>query len=1007
MSQEAKKKTIIISLVTTILVALVTILCFVFISANKQLNNNSVYGGYYYSGGVGYAINGDTTTRKEVIACEYDGTTKNVTIPNSINMSGTTYSVVRMLDGLFSGQSALESVYISNSTIYNLPRSTFSGCTNLKSVTLGPYMTSIGYNAFSGCRSLTSVSSLSSSMNLNILTIYDSAFSGCASLTEIYLGRIQTSDVTTQVSVNGNAFSGCVNLMRVVVRATTFYAMDNAFKGCHKLLEVINNSTSVVIAGAISIQGSSYEDYLGYYAKRVSTTDNTKYQTKDNVKYYIDSSKGHYIAVDLIGTPTSITLNSSCNEINASAFSGDTCLESISYSDNVVKIGEDAFGGCTSLMGVYYSGTMANWCNIDFDNVNANPLCYAHNLYIDNQLVTNFIIPNTITELKNFLFYGASCLENVVIPVNILSIGTSAFSGCSGLEIITIPDSVTSIGDSVFFNCIGLTSVTIENGITSISNSAFAYCSGLETLTIPNSVTSIGNYAFQNCTSLVNITISANITDIGTSVFSGCGNLMNVYYMGTIQDWCDIDLNTRLDNVQNLYIDNQLITNLVIPHTVTRIKKFAFASIGSLQSLVIHNGVTSIGTSAFNGCSNLTEVFFLRDYSSGLKYGYSNEEDNSINDYAFTVGNSAAKYYFLNQTSRDRIANFSYGSYYSAKKWSNFFTVSNFIVMTPEFHVEINNSDYGSILGNTNPELNESTTLTAVANSGYELRYWLKNGNQFNNNKSITVTFSEYVEYIAVFDFYYTITTNLSKIDRGVVSDGGNYFKDTEITLTATPSDDNVFIKWLKNGNDFIGNTENPLTVIVSSNDTYTAVITKLYTITTNNLSPNEGSINDVSGIQQEDSTLTVTATPNEGAKFFYWLRNGDFFEGSYNNPLVIVVSEDVIYTVVFAPVSFETISRPSEPQSDYSIILTTEYQGELTINPEVCGMVKTYGYGNMGGAQSVRVKAVPTSGYRFVGWKINGMDIISEKYTSNVADILLTDIPNSKMVVAVFDKAT
>ena len=70
---------------------------------------------------------------------------------------------------------------------------------------------------------------------------------------------------------------------------------------------------------------------------------------------------------------------------------------------------------------------------------------------------------------------------------------------------LIIPDSVTSIGDYVFYNCNSLTSVTIGDNVTSIGNYAFAYCESLTSVTIGDSVTSIGDYAFYYCTSLKSV----------------------------------------------------------------------------------------------------------------------------------------------------------------------------------------------------------------------------------------------------------------------------------------------------------------------------------------------------------------------------------------------------------------------------------------------------------------------------------------------------------------------
>jgi hypothetical protein len=75
-----------------------------------------------------------------------------------------------------------------------------------------------------------------------------------------------------------------------------------------------------------------------------------------------------------------------------------------------------------------------------------------------------------------------------------------------------IPNSVTSIGDWAFYGCSNLTSVTIPNSVTSIGGWAFSFCSSLTGVTIPNSVTSIGEWAFWNCENLTGVTFEGTIS---------------------------------------------------------------------------------------------------------------------------------------------------------------------------------------------------------------------------------------------------------------------------------------------------------------------------------------------------------------------------------------------------------------------------------------------------------------------------------------------------------------
>ena len=195
-------------------------------------------------------------------------------------------------------------------------------------------------------------------------------------------------------------------------------------------------------------------------------------------------------------------------------------LKSITIPDSVTSIGSGAFESCSSLEAVYITD-IAKWCEISFENNMANPFCYAKNLYLSGEIVTNLVIPEGATEIKNYAFYGCSSLTSVTIPNSVTSIGWVAFMGCSNLTSITIPNSVTSIGLGAFSLCSSLASITIPDSVTSIGDNAFAGCSSLSSITIPSSVTSIGDDAFYYCTSLT-----------------------DVYYKGTEEEWKAISIGT-------------------------------------------------------------------------------------------------------------------------------------------------------------------------------------------------------------------------------------------------------------------------------------------------------------------------------------------------------------------------------------------------------------------------------------------------------------------------------
>ena len=262
--------------------------------------------------------------------------------------------------------------------------------------------------------------------------------------------------------------------------------------------------------------------------------------------------------IKVVEIPNSVT------SIGESAFYYCTSLTSVIIPDRVTSIGNCAFYIC-SLTSVNYLGTIDEWVQIEFAGDYSNPLCSAGNLYINGELVTEVEL-TTVTKISNYAFCNCDSLTSVVIGDSVTSIGNGAFSSCDSLTSVVIPDSVTSIGNGALSSCDSLTSVVIPDSVTSIGNSAFFFCD----------------------------------------------SLTSVNYLGTIDEWAQIELADRDSNpwcsAENLYINGELVTEVELT-TATKISNYAFSGCDSLTSVVIPDSVTSIGDCAFCYCNSLTNIY--------------------------------------------------------------------------------------------------------------------------------------------------------------------------------------------------------------------------------------------------------------------------------------------------------------------------------------------------------------------------------------------------------------
>ena len=272
----------------------------------------------------------------------------------------------------------------------------------------------------------------------------------------------------------------------------------------------------------------------------------------------------------------SITIPEGTETIGGFSGSG---LESIVIPNSVTTIGARAFYDCTALKSV----TLPK---------NENFTAIRDRTFYNCTALTECIVPSSVELMEYEVFKNCTSLTNLVLPEGLTTIYTGVFENCA-FESLNLPSTLQYIPYECCLNCKNLKHITITEGITYLQSHAFDGCSSLESVTLTSTVAQIDSAAFIDCTALTRV----NIPSIEYWLNVPLSDVL--FYL--------TDSNNQYLNV-GLYINDELIEDLVIPDSVTAIgKKFCY-NYDRLKSVTIPSSVTEIGEKAFLNCSNLTAV---------------------------------------------------------------------------------------------------------------------------------------------------------------------------------------------------------------------------------------------------------------------------------------------------------------------------------------------------------------------------------------------------------------
>ena len=385
---------------------------------------------------------------------------------------------------------SLTTVTIPEGITY-IGKQSFQSCYDLKSLTIPSTVTSFGKDAFISCSGLTTLT-----ISEGVTSIGERTFSGCKGLLSITIP-------STVTSIGSNAFSSCEKLTSITIPSSVTNIGQGAFEGCHELVSIL-----------VDDNNSVYDSRENCNAI-IRTEDNTLIAGCDNTIIPTSVTAIGDYAFSGFWNLVSLTIPSSVTKIGICSFKNCFKLKSMNFPSSISWIGKEAFYCCAELSSVTFSSSayigdnafylctnltsvhindLSVWCKIGFSNSFSNPLYYAHHLFLNEEEVTNLVIPLSVTYISNYAFYGCTSIRLLIIPSSVTSISYYSFANCTSLASVIIPSSVTFISNGAFIGCSGLSDVyCYSEPVPNTSNDAFNNSSiSNATLHVPNST--IDNY---------------------------------------------------------------------------------------------------------------------------------------------------------------------------------------------------------------------------------------------------------------------------------------------------------------------------------------------------------------------------------------------------------------------------------------------------------------------------------------------------------------------------------
>ena len=578
------------------------------------------------SEGLGYILNdSDYTCMVTGHGVDDDGNlveaSGNVIVPYWHTENDHSYRVIGIADYAFFGMDKITSILISDNVEY-IGEFAFTGCVNLKTLTLPYNLKAIAssafiahHNGYSGCLPETvNINNVAGWCEMSITGGY--TFDNPLRAEHVFINGEETTILEIPEGVKRieeQAFLG-THFTDIKFPSTLEKIGRLAFRDCSNITNISfgkgikyigqgaffrdNQNTSIY-----SISCPSLVTWLGIeFGIDPSYPEVPRDYFENPLQYaqhfYID---GHEI--------TDLVIPAEIEEIKPSTFYGGKMFTSLSLPETLTTIGDYAFYDCpfTSLnlpTRLEYIGKSAfSGCASTTLNIPQNIKYIGEDAFSGWRNLKAVEIPNSLTMIPGGIFYGCSSLTSIKLHEGLRDIGYDAFSNCgfneiylpssvenignnafsgSNLSEIKIPERVTVIEPRTFENCKNLRNVELPQGLTEIKNGAFKDCNWLLTIKIPEKVTSIGESAFENCINLRSVEFSQGLKSIGRWTFKNCKYMLK-----------RLDFPSSLENIGALAFDGVKLEEIhckgTVPPTIEN--NNAFLSSSGERDYIYNNAV--------------------------------------------------------------------------------------------------------------------------------------------------------------------------------------------------------------------------------------------------------------------------------------------------------------------------------------------------------------------------------------------------------------------------------